>query len=53
MKVEIINKVVGGCPTCQHSDCEARNNSDTSLCPSHSAIVARVELTQYLMNAGA
>ena len=28
----------GGCPTCTETACEVRDNSDTSLCPSHSTL---------------
>lgn len=30
----------GGCPTCLNSDCEVRDNTDTSLCPTHSSLAA-------------
>lgn len=28
----------GGCPSCTDKGCEVRCNTDTSLCPSHSAL---------------
>lgn len=33
----------GGCPACKHTDCENRDNSDTSLCPSHSTLSETAE----------